>query len=74
MSDAFNPDFPITCPNCTHEFTKPLSELDTGGDFPCPGCAAIFRTDGDNFKPIRKAIADLREQIAKLGRTITIKL
>ena len=68
-------DIPLTCPDCGHEFTKPLGWLDGHEDFPCPAnCGQTFTLAGDELRRIRKEAAKLEKEFGKLGGTFKIKL
>ena len=61
--------WPLTCPQCGHQFEKTLGWLEAHREFPCPtGCGQGFALKGDDIGQAKQALLKLREQLGKLSK------
>jgi DNA-directed RNA polymerase subunit RPC12/RpoP len=66
-------DIAYRCTNCSKEFKKPLSSLNTNGQFRCPFCGTLFKVKGPGLEArqkeiqviLKKSLSDLK---GKFGR------
>ncbi len=72
MAQWLNRDVPIdlTCPNCRHQFSKTLRELESDQKFPCPGCRMMFspRNFKADLQAVEKKLDDFKRDLRKIFR------
>lgn len=61
FSFSENPDFefPLVCPQCEQQQTKPLGELRQNPEFTCTGCGTMVRVDMAQLDAVFASLKDL---------------
>lgn len=61
FSFSENPDFafPLMCPKCEQQQTKPLGELRQNPEFTCTGCGTVVRVDMGELDAALAGLKDL---------------
>ena len=56
----------LTCPECSHKFSKTIGSINREKRFPCPGCGKVTF----DAKGLIKGLEDAEKSVDKLARDI----
>ncbi|MBP6651003.1 MAG: hypothetical protein KA181_01045 [Xylophilus sp.] len=62
----------IPCPNCGHQISQPIGQLNTNPDLTCPQCSTLFKVDATQMcaevAKVDQALADLQRTLGKFSQ------